>query len=263
MSQPRKKESRAQTLLFVAVLCLVCGFILSFLATALKKPQERAIQLNQIKELLIAAKLIDPKKLPPPTELFTLYNKRVKPLFTDKSGAIYNPNKLNIDVSDYIANHQKKGFSHLKYKLFYRISSEKSDSLYACVIPVNGFGLWDAIYGYIAIGKDGKSVLGTTWYDQKETPGLGAEIESQSWQKQFFDKIIFQSSGAINMAKDPIGIVVVKGKVSEILGTSPLSESAVDGLPGATLTGEGVTQAYRSSLTPYRALFEKIAKGGL
>ena len=44
------------------------------------------------------------------------------------------------------------------------------------VIPVNGFGLWDAIYGYLAIKPGGNSVIGISWYDQKETPGLGANI---------------------------------------------------------------------------------------
>ncbi len=46
----------------------------------------------------------------------------------------------------------------------------------------------------------------------------------------------------------PIGIIVVKGKVSEVLGDTPKSKSAVDGMAGATLTGNGVTDAYRDVL---------------
>ena len=90
-------------------------------------------------------------------------------------------------------------------------------------------------------------MIGTTWYDQKETPGLGAEIASNAWQKQFAGKSILNNGS--------IGIVVAKGKAK--------ADNAVDGLPGATLTGEGVTKAYRTSLTPYRALLEKMKKGSL
>jgi len=244
MSQPRKKESRAQTLAFIFILCLGCGLVLSLLATALRKPQQEAIQLNQITELLTAARLIDPENPPSKTDLFALYNRRVQPLFTTEDGTVSKP---KIDLEAYIAEHRKKGYAHLKEKLFYRIATADGKGLEGIVIPVNGFGLWDAIYGYIAIRSDGVHVIGTTWYDQKETPGLGAEIASNAWQKQFAGKSIF-SDGSI-------GIVVAKGKAT--------ADNAVDGLPGATLTGEGVTRAYRTCLTPYRALLEKMRKGGL
>lgn len=247
MSQPRKKESKTQTLAFVFVLCLGCGLILSLLATALRKPQLEAIQLNQITELLTAARLIDPENPPSKSELFSLYNKRIQPLFTTEYGTISTAEKLHIDLNTYLTEHRKKGYAHLKEKLFYRIASSDGKSLEGVVIPVNGFGLWDAIYGYIAIHSDGVHVIGTTWYDQKETPGLGAEIASSTWQKQFAGKSILNNGS--------IGIVVAKGKTT--------ADNAVDGLPGATLTGEGVTQAYRNSLTPYRALLDKMAKGSL
>lgn len=271
MSPPRKRESRLSTLLFVTILCFVCGFVLAFLATSLKEPQERAAQLNKIKELLAAAKILGPdghfldakeeSRRATDKEIFAFYAKRVEARFTDAAGNSYSAAELNIDLDDYMAKHRKKGYALLKYKLFYRISTPDGKGLYALVIPVSGFGLWDAIYGYIAIASDGVHVLGTTWYEQKETPGLGAEIASSEWQKQFFNKSIFQmDGGSLNMAKDAMGIIVVKGKVSQVMGKNPLSASAVDGLPGASLTGEGVTQAYRDSLTPYRALFEHTAK---
>ena len=55
-----------------------------------------------------------------------------------------------------------------------------------------------------------------------------------------------------------MGIIVVKGKVSDVYGTTPKARSAVDGISGATLTGNGVTAAYHNSLTPYRAFLTKI-----
>ena len=55
-------------------------------------------------------------------------------------------------------------------------------------------GLWDAIYGYLAIKTDGNTVIGISWYDQKETPGLGANISEPEWQSQFPGKHLFQES---------------------------------------------------------------------
>ena len=126
---------------------------------------------------------------------------------------------------------------------------------------MNGYGLWDAIYGYLAIKPDGNTIIGIAWYDQKETPGLGANIAEPSWQKQFLGKHIFQESpdGKTDYKTAPLGIVVVKGKVQNVLGDSPKSKSAVDGMAGATLTGNGVTDAYRSVLSAYRPFLVRIA----
>jgi len=103
-------------------------------------------------------------------------------------------------------------------------------------------------------------VIGTTWYQMAETPGLGANIIEPRWQKQFFGKLVFHESpsGTTNFKTAPMGILVVKGKVQDVLGSSPKSKSAVDGISGATLTGDGVTAAYKDSMAPYRGLLMKL-----
>ena len=95
-----------------------------------------------------------------------------------------------------------------------------------------------------------------------ETPGLGANIQDASWQAQFVGKKIFlpAADGETDFAKAPLGIVVVKGKVSDVYGDTARAETAVDGLSGATLTGNGVTNAFIDSLGPYRALLIELHK---
>ena len=51
---------------------------------------------------------------------------------------------------------------------------------------------------------------------------------------------------------------MVKGKVSEVLGNAPKAKSAVDGMTGATLTGNGVNDAYREVLAAYRPFLIKV-----
>ena len=92
------------------------------------------------------------------------------------------------------------------------------------VFPVNGMGLWDAIYGYLAVQPDGNTVIGISWYDQKETPGLGCEYFRSQWQSQFPGKLIFfrnRPTVKTDFKTAPLGIIVVKGKVKEVLGELP------------------------------------------
>jgi Na+-transporting NADH:ubiquinone oxidoreductase subunit C len=199
---------------------------------------------------------------------------RIRSLLTDQEGNIYTFEEKNLNLQSYLAENHKQGFASLPLKLFYAIlPNEKGVSEITAedvvkdlskvsiyVLPISGFGLWAPIYGFLALGPDGDNVVGTTWYEHAETPGLGANIVEAWWQNQFFGKVIFQEStgGKVDFKTADMGIIVVKGKVRDVYGSSPKAKSAVDGMSGATLTGDGVTQAYRNSLTPYRNFLMKV-----
>ena len=202
---------------------------------------------------------------------------RIRPLLTDEEGKIFTFQEKGMDLPAYLSENKKVGYATQKYKLIYAIlpndakNGEISPEILAqdltkaesFVVPVSGFGLWAPIYGYIAVASDGDKVIGTTWYEHGETPGLGANITEPWWQEQFYDKLIFQESpgGKTDFQTAPMGIIVVKGKVQDVYGDAPKSRSAVDGMSGATLTGDGVTMAYRNSLTPYRKFFMRLHEG--
>ncbi len=179
-----------------------------------------------------------------------------------------------MDEAKYIEEYKSAGYYKQDKKLLYLLLPNpkagqtkeelQKESPIAYIIPVNGMGLWDAIYGYLALDPNGDTVRGISWYDQKETPGLGALITEWSWQKQFPGKLIFQESGGgkTDFKSAPIGIQVVRGKVAEVYGKSPKSKSAVDGMAGATLTGNGVTDAYKNTLEAYRPFLVQLAVKG-
>ncbi len=285
-----KGFSNLYTLLFMVVLSALSAIILSALASALKEPKEIAKDLDRSKQMMIAAKIFDangyftireadgkilpakyignglltPDNSPPlatQSEILEVYQKRINPKLTNHLGEIKTFEELAIDESKYLSDFKKSGYYKEPWKLFYEIMpNSDSKKPVGYVFPVNGFGLWDAIYGYIAIATDGDTVIGISWYDQKETPGLGANIAAPPWQSLFPGKKIFLESpdGSTDFKSAPIGITVVKGKVSEVLGQSSKAKSAVDGMAGATLTGNGVTDAYRDVLSAYRPLLLKI-----
>lgn len=294
MSQP--SQSPIRVILFMVVLSVVCATILSVLASALKEPQEVAKELDRSTQMLIAARIISPegyfliydpekgyipaksdkegflspsdkKIIATENEILAVYHRRIDPFLVDDAGNEKTFAEANLNEIEYTSTHRKTGYALLPLKLVYRVlpnfqSSEGKGELKAegYVFPVFGFGLWDAIYGFIAIKPDGNTVIGISWYDHKETPGLGANIAEPIWQSQFPNKAIFQADteGHIDFKIAPIGITVVRGKVSEMIGSGPKAATAVDGMPGATLTGNGVTKAYKDTLTPYRAFLIRL-----
>ena len=204
-------------------------------------------------------------------QMLEVYKQRLAPLLVDSSGNLTTFGKAGINADDYLINYRKSGYYLQPYKLVYKILPnpgmeaqmiQGTDPLDAkaigYVIPVNGFGLWDAIYGYLAIATDGNTVIGITWYDQKETPGLGANIAEAYWQSFLPTKDLPGERRDHRLQERPLGITVVKGKVAEVLGDAPKAKSAVDGMAGATLTGNGVNDAYESVLAAYRPFLLKL-----
>ncbi|MCH9609337.1 MAG: Na(+)-translocating NADH-quinone reductase subunit C [Chlamydiales bacterium] len=214
--------------------------------------------------MLIAADIIDQNASA--EEIKTIAETRIHPFVTDSKGEVYTLEEKKLTLTEYLDNNQKQGYANLPLKLFYVIMpNEKEDpkdfsKAQAIVIPVSGFGLWAPIYGYLAIEPNGDTIIGTTWYDMAETPGLGANIAESWWQSQFRGKLIFHEDGGgkTDFQTAEMGIIVVKGKVKDVFGETPKAKSAVDGVSGATLTGNGVTAAYQDSLTPYRAFLIKL-----
>ena len=92
------------------------------------------------------------------------------------------------------------------------------------------------MYGYIALEADATTIIGLRFYDHGETPGLGGEIDNPDWQRLWRGKKIYDESG------EPL-IEVIKGRVAP--GSNVRADNQVDGITGATLTGQGVTNLLR------------------
>ncbi len=290
-----RRQEYSYTLWFMVLLSLVCAIILASLASALKEPQELARELDRSKQMLIAARIINPdgyfqvqkddgtfvpayaatngilqpseqKITADNTQIAAVYKARIGTFLVNNEGKISTFHEAGLSDDKYLQEYFKTGYYRQPWKLLYKIygnippEGNKERDAIGYVFPVNGMGLWDAIYGYLAIKTDANTVIGISWYDQKETPGLGGNISEPSWQNQFHGKHIFQESpdGKTNFKSAPLGITVVKGKVSELLGDSPKALSAVDGMAGATLTGNGVSSAYQDVLAAYRPFLEHV-----
>lgn len=235
--------------LFIFVMCGISAFILSSISTALKPLQIKAEETFRNKELLKAASLLP--KTATTLQINELVDKKLTPMLTDNLGNTFTFEQKGIDYSSYLEMGAKSGYSTLPFKLFFQIKGG------GIVLPVNGFGLWDAIYGYIGIDKNGFSIIGVSWYDQKETPGLGAEISSPSWEKLFIGKSLFHGKKL-----ESFGLNFIPKEMLTLLPPDD-KEFSIDAISGATITTQGVSHAIKASLSPYIPLLRKMQKGSL
>ncbi|MGB5809872.1 MAG: FMN-binding protein, partial [Polyangiales bacterium] len=110
------------------------------------------------------------------------------------------------------------------------------------------------MYGFIALEPDGNTVADVTFYDHAETPGLGDQIADPAWRARWREKRLYDPSGSLRFE-------VVKGSVAK---EDPLAPYRVDGISGATLTGNGVTHLIRYWLGDhgYGKYLQRLREGG-
>jgi Na+-transporting NADH:ubiquinone oxidoreductase subunit C len=120
------------------------------------------------------------------------------------------------------------------------------DSTHKYIIPLRGKGLWGPIWGYIALYDDFNTIYGAIFAHEKETPGLGAEINQPFFQVQYVNKKIMDDKGNF------VSVKVVKG------GAKPDDLHAVDAISGGTITSVGVQAMMMDCLGNYEYYFKNV-----
>ena len=123
----------------------------------------------------------------------------------------------------------------------------------AYVIPIEGYGLWDIIKGYVALEADLNTIKGITFYEHKETPGLGARIVEDRFREQYKGKTILTEQG------DLTSVTIVRGVATDQY-KEPQLNHYVDGISGATLTCKGVNHFLQATLTAYEPFLATLRK---
>lgn len=228
---------------YAAVLVILAAALLSLAAMLLKPFQERNLAIEKMRGILTSAQVTEANA----SNAITLFNKYiVKELVLDPEGKILNTYskspkedaptfKVNLKDELYKKSQKKP------YKLPLYIADINGKRIY--IIPMRGTGLWGPIWGNVALSSDFKTIIGVSFGDEEETPGLGGEITKPKFQKQFVGKTIFDDSG------DFTSIKVVKGGVIKLPEAQRIH--GVDALSGATLTSNGVNNMFYDVLKSY------------
>ncbi len=231
-------NSNSYTIIYASVIVVIVAFVLAFTSASLKSTQNKNIELDKMKQILHALN-IDTKGQNPEE----VYHKYVK------ADQIMNAN------GEVLA--QEGGFKiELKAELAKTNLADRKLPLYICevdgqtkyVFPLRGAGLWGPIWGYVGLNDDKNSVYGVYFSHEGETPGLGAEITSADFQKQFLGKQVMKD-GVIELG------VEKNGKVTE-------PNYQVDGISGGTITSKGVDAMLKKCLGQYDKFLTTNDKGG-
>ena len=233
------RHSVLYTLVFSALLCVVCAILVSTSAVTLKDRQEANKALNRKINVLEAAGIVETGAKITSEQVAELFAS-IRPAFVDLATGreieggdpdSYDQQKAKKDPSrSHAAPDNPSRIQRLPDKaLVYKVL-DANGQLETLVLPIEGYGLWGTLYGFMALGADANTVVGLTYYEHKETPGLGGEVENPRWKKLWPGRKIYDAAG------QPV-LEVIKGNAG------PPSEDPhrVDGLSGATITSRGVT----------------------
>ena len=248
------KETFGKTVGFVLAVCVVCALLVSFSAVQLKPLQQANKLLDQQTKILEASGLLEKAG----KDVVKTYNEFViAKMINLDSGDFVEGDVINFDER---RNSRDKALSikpendlaginrRSNTAVVYLVKNE-SGTIETVVLPIIGSGLWDLMSGYVGLESDLNTVKSVIYSDHKETPGLGAEVLNPTWKALWPGKKIYNDAGEVK-------VKLVKGgaKANDIHG--------VDGLSGATLTSNGVTNTlqfwfgkdgYKNFITKYRA----------
>ncbi|MBH0019991.1 MULTISPECIES: Na(+)-translocating NADH-quinone reductase subunit C [unclassified Pseudoalteromonas] len=244
-------ESIGKTLSVVVALCLVCAIIVSFASVQLR-PLQQANKNKDIQSNILAAAGID--KVENVLETFDAkIEARVVNMttgeFVDTDPTIFDFEKSKYDAALSVSLKEKgvkdiAGIQRVTKESPVYISKKEDGSVDAIILPIQGYGLWGLMYGFISLESDGETVKGIIFYKHNETPGLGGEIQNPQWTATWEGKEL------------PIQIVK---------GTAGNDEHKIDGLSGATLTSNGVDHAvdFWTGENGFGPFLAKVRKGAL
>jgi len=226
------QKDELNTIKFAAIVCLICSMGLAGVKGTLNAKQEYNKKIDQQVNVL---KALFPSFTPDGEELDM---DRRDELFTQ--GQVpkeWIPQYFDqfVEIEDIELADGEKG---KLYKL------KKDDQLKSVAFPAQGKGLWSTVHSYVGLEPDLATIKGVTFFDHGETPGLGGECSKPWFQRNFRGKSLLENG-------EPAEFEVVKGKAEE--GDS----HAVDGMSGATITGNGIQRFLNDT---YRKYYTSVFK---
>jgi len=223
----------------------IVAVLLTFVSMSLKPRQQMNIETEKKDNILTTVGVTGEAV---GVDKNTFISDEFKKYITDSYCVDYNGDKVDADAFEVTLNLEeeiRKPREERNYPVFVYTGDDGTERY---VVPVRGRGLWGPIWGYIALESDLNTIAGTVFDHEGETPGLGAQIATVPFEKEFDGKTIFNDAGEF------VSIMVVKG------GADPSDKHGVDAISGGTITSKGLEAMLSDCLTGYVAYFKELAK---
>ncbi len=246
----KRTDSNSYTMIFAIIMVFVVGSLLAFLASSLKPSIKENERIEKQQNILYAMGVNENDESSANFVSTSVAGKEFQKYI--KQQLVIEGNKISESKDAYLIDIKKeqtnaKSGKVRKLPLF--VGEKDGKTFY--VAPIRGKGLWDAIWGYIAMDKN--MVVQGAYFDHKgETPGLGANIKQRYFMDDFIGEHLMSEAGVFK------GIRVAKGN------NDPKNEEKtdyeVDAIAGATITGDGVSAMIKSDLKLYVPYFKSLKK---
>lgn len=249
-----KKFSNKYIYIYSTLLVVVVAAVLATVSMVLKTPQEKNIVAEQMQMILQAANEKVERNSAEElynkcfaTEIGVKSNGEIVSKYSNGKQEIGKVRPFSLNIKDEYKKY-KSGDKDAVLPVFI-YNRQDGETIY--VVPVRGIGLWDEIWGYVALKKDANTIENVVFDHAGETPGLGGNIKDDpSFPASFVGKTIFEGEDFVS--------VVVEKRVGKD------NPHKVDALTGATLTSNGVSDMLKNGLdffVPYFKSLKKIEKG--
>jgi len=246
----KRTDSNSYTIIFAVIMVLIVGSLLAFFASSLKPNIDENKRIEKQQNILYAMGVNENDESSAnfvSTDIagdeFAKYI--TKQIVIEGDKITEDDKAYLIDVKKQQANAKAGGVR--KLPLF--IGEKDGKTFY--VAPIRGKGLWDAIWGYVAMDKN--MVVQGAYFDHKgETPGLGANIKQRFFMDDFYGEHLLTDAGVFK------GITVAKGNNDP--KNQEKTDYEVDAIAGATITGDGVSAMIKSDLKLYVPYFKSLKK---
>lgn len=231
---PAKKKgidtsSNTYTILYASAMVILVAFLLAFTSIVLKPTQDANVE-NDTKGQILTSLNMDIKAK----------GFNVAKQFESVQDMLWKDGQLVPYEGKFLSSYAgaiKEGELHVF------VTEVEGETKY--ILPVSGRGLWGSLWGYVSLNADKKTIFGTYFYHSSETAGLGARLGERWFQEQFNGKPLFAGEST-----DAVAIKVVKAG-------SASAETEVNGITGATLTGNGIDAMVREGLSNYLDFINK------
>lgn len=227
-------ESNKYIFLYSIVMVVLVAVSLTIVAIKLKPAQEKNIRVEKMQNILKSVNIATT-----PADAEDKYNKYIteKLVINSKGEKVEGKEAFEVDM----AVEMKKDAESRDLPVFV-CTKENGEKDF--IVPLRGKGLWGPIWGFMSFKNDFNTVVGCMFDHKGETPGLGAEINTEGFQKQFSEKKIFDDSGKFT------SIQIIKG------GAAPDNIHGVDAISGGTITSKGVQYMVHDCLIQYEPFFK-------
>lgn len=237
----KNTESNIYTVLFASGMVVIVGALLAFLATSLKEKIAENKRIEKQQNILYAMGINENDETSVEFVSKSIVSSEFSKYITKQivitgTEVVEDSNAYLIDLKKEAAAAKNKGYQR-KLPLF--IGTKDNVQYY--IIPVRGKGLWDAIWGYVAI--DNNLVVQGVFFDHAgETPGLGSNIKERFFMddfkgEHFLDGDIFKGISVSKGNSDPKNL--------------DKTDFEVDAIAGSTITGDGLAAMLKKDLKMY------------